>query len=213
VLVITGAGVILGGEVKVHTIPQMVLYALAFVCVVGLGYFGAKMVYGGWSGEGATTDAPEGQEAAFASGSEAFAANCQACHPRGGNVVDPSLPLKGSQRLASLEAFTAFIRSPSKPDGSAGSMPPFGEADRSRRRRTCISTSATRPGRRGQGPAGSAAAPPGVGPRPAPGIGPALTGPAGPPAAASGWRSSRAPGSPWRPVLPTRRAGSSPWGS
>jgi len=127
VLVITGAGVILGSELKVRTIPQMVLYALSFVCVVGLGYFGAKMVYGGWSGEGATTDAPQGQEAAFASGSEAFAANCQACHPKGGNAVDPSLPLKGSRRLASLEAFTAFIRSPTMPDGSPGSMPPFGQ--------------------------------------------------------------------------------------
>ncbi len=127
VLVVTGAGVILGSELKVHTVPQMVLYALAFVCVVGLGYFGAKMVYGGWSGEGATADAPAGQEAAFASGSEVFAANCQACHPKGGNVVDPSLPLQNSKRLASLEAFQAFIRSPSRPDGSPGSMPAFGE--------------------------------------------------------------------------------------
>jgi uncharacterized membrane protein len=127
VLVITGAGVILGSELKVPTIPQMVLYALAFVCVVGLGYFGAKMVYGGWSGEGATGDAPEGQEAAFASGSEVFAANCQACHPKGGNVVDPNLPLKGSKRLASLKAFTAFIRAPAMPDGSPGSMPSFGQ--------------------------------------------------------------------------------------
>ena len=127
VLVITGAGVILGGEVKVHTIPQMVLYALAFVCVVGLGYFGAKLVYGGWAGEGATADAPAGQEEAFASGSEVFAAECQACHPGGGNVVDPKLPLKNSRRLAKLETFTAFIRSPSMPDGSPGGMPSFGE--------------------------------------------------------------------------------------
>jgi cytochrome c6 len=127
VLVITGAGVILGGELKVHTIPQMVLYALAFVCVVGLGYFGAKLVYGGWSGEGAAGDAPAGQEAAYAAGSEVFAANCQACHPGGANVVDPALPLKGSKPLASLEAFTAFIRAPSMPDGSSGSMPAFGE--------------------------------------------------------------------------------------
>lgn len=127
VLAVTGAGVVLGSEVKVHTIPQMVLYALAFVCVVGLGYFGAKLVYGGWSGEGAGAEAPAGQEEAFASGSEVFAANCQACHPNGGNVVDPALPLKNSRRLASLEAFTAFIRSPSLPDGSTGSMPAFGE--------------------------------------------------------------------------------------
>jgi cytochrome c6 len=122
VLVITGAGVILGGEVKVHTIPQMVLYALAFVCVVGLGYFGAKLVYGGWGGEGATADAPAGKEQAFASGAETFTVNCQACHPGGGNVVDPKRPLKSSKKLESQAAFVAFIRSP-----GAGAMPSFGE--------------------------------------------------------------------------------------
>jgi mono/diheme cytochrome c family protein len=127
VLLITGAGIILGSEIKVHTIPQMVLYALSFVCVVGLGYFGAKLVYGGWSGEKAGAEAPAGQEGAFASGSEVFAANCQACHPNGGNVVDPALPLKNSKRLASLRTFAAFIRSPTMPDGSPGSMPSFGE--------------------------------------------------------------------------------------
>jgi uncharacterized membrane protein len=122
VLVITGAGVILGGEVKVHTIPQMVLYALAFVCVVGLGYFGAKLVYGGWGEKGIATGAPVGQEQAFASGAEAFTVNCQACHPGGGNVVDPKRPLKSSKKLESQAAFVAFIRSP-----GAGAMPPFGE--------------------------------------------------------------------------------------
>ena len=121
VLVITGAGVILGGEVKVHTVPQMVLYALAFVCVVGLGYFGAKLVYGGWGKKDAAAGAPAGQEQAFTSGSEVFAANCQACHPGGANVVDPTRPLKTSKKLASREAFVAFIRSP------GGAMPPFGE--------------------------------------------------------------------------------------
>jgi mono/diheme cytochrome c family protein len=105
----------------------MVLYALSFVCVVGLGYFGAKLVYGGWAGEGITADAPAGQEAAFASGSETFAANCQACHPKGSNVVDPALPLKGSARLGSLKSFVAFIRAPTMPSGSPGSMPAFGE--------------------------------------------------------------------------------------
>ena len=51
VLVVLGAGIVLGSEVKVRTLPQLVLYALAFVCVVGLGYYGAKLVYGGWAGQ------------------------------------------------------------------------------------------------------------------------------------------------------------------
>jgi cytochrome c6 len=121
VLVIVGAGVILGGRMKLRTAPQMALYALAFVGVVGLGYFGAKLVYGGWSEQGSSVGAPAGQEEAFASGSELFAANCQACHSGGGNVVDPGRPLKGSARLASLETFVAFIRSP------GGAMPSFDE--------------------------------------------------------------------------------------
>jgi mono/diheme cytochrome c family protein len=144
VLVVLAAGIILGSEVKVRAAPQVVLYALAFVAVVGLGYYGAKLVYGGWAGQKATAEAPSGQPSAetpsgqkpaapagqteaFAAGAKVFAANCQGCHPGGGNVIDAKLPVKGSKRLGSQEGFVAFIRSPAMPDGSAGSMPPFGE--------------------------------------------------------------------------------------
>lgn len=121
VLAVSAAGVFLGDRVKFKTAVPMVVYALSFVCVVGLGYFGAKLVYAGWSPEGAAGGAPAGQEEAFASGAELFAANCQACHPGGGNIIDPALPLKGSPRLASLQAFVAFLRAP------GGAMPSFGE--------------------------------------------------------------------------------------
>ena len=135
VLVVLGAGIVLGSEVKVRTLPQLVLYALAFVCVVGLGYYGAKLVYGSWAGQKAATEAPAGQtpaapagrEEAFAAGAQVFTANCQGCHPGGGNVIDSKLPVKGSKRLASQDSFVAFIRSPAMPDGSPGSMPPFGQ--------------------------------------------------------------------------------------
>jgi mono/diheme cytochrome c family protein len=113
VLVVTAAGVAVGNRAKLRTIPQVLLYALAFVCVVGLGYFGAKMVYAGW--------APEGSEGVSGAGSELFTVNCQACHPGGGNIVDPSYPVKGSPKLASVETFTAFLRSP------GGMMPSFDE--------------------------------------------------------------------------------------
>ncbi len=130
VLVVLGAGIILGSEVKVRTVPQLVLYALAFVCVVGLGYYGAKLVYGEWAPRKISVEAPAapaGQEEAFAAGAQVFTANCQGCHPGGGNVIDAKLPLKGSKRLGSQDSFVAFIRSPSLPDGSPGQMPAFGE--------------------------------------------------------------------------------------
>jgi len=121
VLLILGTGIIVGSEVKVRTLLQTVLYALAFLCVLGLGYFGAKLVYGGWGGDKAAAGAPAGQEQAFAAGAETFTANCQACHPGGGNVVNPQKPLKTSKHLAARDALVTFIRAP------GGQMPPFGE--------------------------------------------------------------------------------------
>jgi|WetSurMetagenome_2_1015567.scaffolds.fasta_scaffold00396_23 hypothetical protein len=45
-LVILAAGIILGSEIKLHTMTMTVLYALAFVVMVGLGYFGSGIIYG-----------------------------------------------------------------------------------------------------------------------------------------------------------------------
>ena len=121
VLLIVAAGIVLGREVKVRTVPQLVLYALAFVCVVGLGYFGAKLVYGDWGSAGTASAAPAGREEAFAAGAETFAVNCQSCHPGGGNVIEPKKPIKGSPQLQSAERFLAFVRA------GQDLMPPFGE--------------------------------------------------------------------------------------
>jgi len=99
------------------------------VCVVGLGWYGARLVYGGWSPGAAQAAPAAGGTAVIASapaGQKIFADNCSACHPNGGNVVVAELPLKTSKKLASLATFTAFIRSPTMPDGSAGGMPAFG---------------------------------------------------------------------------------------
>ena len=49
VLVLLAIGIIMGSELKVRTAPMMVIYALAVVAVVGLGWFGGKLVYGGFS--------------------------------------------------------------------------------------------------------------------------------------------------------------------
>jgi mono/diheme cytochrome c family protein len=146
VLVILAAGIVLGKGVKVRTAPLMILYALAFVCVVGLGYFGGRLVFGNWGGQAAAPQpgaqgpapqktgapAPSGQAAApaadaqaFAAGAKIFAADCQGCHPGGSNIIVPSMPLKGSVHLASLKSFVAWIRGPVMPNGSPGQMPAF----------------------------------------------------------------------------------------
>jgi mono/diheme cytochrome c family protein len=128
VLVLLAIGIILGSEVKIHAVPMLFVYGLAFVAVVGLGWYGARLVYGGWSG-GAAEAAPQptGKTAVVAApaGQKIYSANCSSCHPNGGNVVDPALPLKTSKKLSDLAVFTAFIRSPKMPDGSEGDMPSF----------------------------------------------------------------------------------------
>jgi mono/diheme cytochrome c family protein len=131
VLVLLAVGIIIGSELKVRTAPMMVVYALAVVSVVGLGWFGGKLVYGGFSpssqaAQVAQPAAQAGTAPAVPVGQRLFASNCGACHPNGGNAIVAELPLKTSKLLASAAAFTSFIRSPKMPDGSEGGMPSFG---------------------------------------------------------------------------------------
>ncbi|HVO38211.1 MAG TPA: c-type cytochrome [Spirochaetia bacterium] len=143
VMLLLGTGIILGAEVKVRSAPMMVIYALAVIAVVGLGWYGARLVYGGFSAQAAEAPATQQPAAAAAPagaaagapaapspvrlGQRLFSANCATCHPAGGNLIEASLPLKTSKRLASQDAFIAFIRSPAMPNGSAGAMPAFAE--------------------------------------------------------------------------------------
>ena len=130
VLVLLAAGIIVGSELKVRTAPMMVIYALAVVGVVGLGWFGGKLVYGGFSpaqqaAPAAAAAASTGSAPAAPAGQRLFAANCASCHPNGGNAIVAELPLKKSKMLATAATLTAFVRSPKMPDGSEGQMPPF----------------------------------------------------------------------------------------
>ncbi|MDA8432370.1 MAG: c-type cytochrome [Nitrospiraceae bacterium] len=70
----------------------------------------------------AAAGAPEG------GGAKIFADSCSGCHPDGGNVIVPTLPLKGSRVLANFRAFIAFLRHPKMPDGSQGAMPSFSKS-------------------------------------------------------------------------------------
>jgi uncharacterized membrane protein len=96
----------------------VVIYTLCFFCVVGLGWYGGNLVFGGRT-------LPAAKE--FKVGLQVFDENCSGCHPRGGNAINPNLPLVGSPELADFHSFLAFIRQPRMPDGSKGIMPAFPE--------------------------------------------------------------------------------------
>jgi mono/diheme cytochrome c family protein len=136
VLVALAVGVILGNEVKMRSWLMTMIYAIAFLSAIGLGWYGAGL-YPGTVKRGGNAEAGGGQSqtgltmtvsparAAVQAGQTIFSNNCQSCHADGGNIVAPNSPLKSSRQLASRDTFVSFIRSPKMPNGSAGDMPPF----------------------------------------------------------------------------------------
>jgi mono/diheme cytochrome c family protein len=153
VLIVLAIGIIVGSEVKLHTWTMTIVYVVAFLAVVGLGWFGAGLYPGTLRRNlaaapaaqpataepapsqpaapptpGAQAAKPAAKPASAAStqaGQKIFADSCEACHADGGNLVVSNLPLKSSKQLASLSTFAAFIRAPKMPDGAEGVMPPF----------------------------------------------------------------------------------------
>jgi mono/diheme cytochrome c family protein len=133
-LVLLVLGVVFGEKGKGFTPLMLVIYALSFLTVIGLGYFGGNLVYGEPVGaaepparvEVAQQPGPSAED--LKAGSQVFALNCQGCHPRGGNVVNPAMALKTSAKLASRAQLVAFIRDPKMPDGKPGDMPAFDAA-------------------------------------------------------------------------------------
>ena len=132
IIVVLGAGVIFGNRLKLRTIGMTVVYAAAFIAAVGLGWFGSKLVPGTYQTAArlAASSAPAQADPAASTqaGSRLYDGLCSACHPGGANVVAAQLPVKGSKKLADLSGFTAFLRNPTMPDGSAGGMPAFDAA-------------------------------------------------------------------------------------
>jgi mono/diheme cytochrome c family protein len=86
-----------------------VLGALSVVAVVGLGWYGARIVYG---------ERPPLSNT-YPAGNAVFAANCAACHAGGSNKFEPGAPLRGSDDLQRFDKFLAQIRRPEH------IMPPF----------------------------------------------------------------------------------------
>jgi uncharacterized membrane protein len=115
-LILLAAAVIIGYKKGAESRTVLATYCLCFVTVIILGYFGGQLVYGV-----KTPPPPENLKA----GAKVFSVNCKGCHPHGGNILKPNLPLRNAPQLADFNSFQAFIGDPKLPDGSKGPMPAF----------------------------------------------------------------------------------------
>jgi mono/diheme cytochrome c family protein len=78
-----------------------------------------------WVLFGVTMILSGGMASAAPNGTNLYALHCGACHPHGGNKINPAIPLTGSAKMKSLAVFTAYNRNPLKANGSKGVMPAF----------------------------------------------------------------------------------------
>jgi uncharacterized membrane protein len=117
-LLLLGIGIFLNRRGQAPPVRIIPIYFLSFLTVVALGYYGGELVLGGRS----PYIPPEFREAA-----SIFDAQCGMCHPGGGNIANPKLPLRNAPQLASFQAFLRQIRDPNLSNGESGTMPPISE--------------------------------------------------------------------------------------
>jgi len=68
-----------------------------------LGYLGGNLVYGGKRSIKTTE---------YKAGAVIYEKSCASCHPQGGNIITPEMPVLGSDRLVDVKTFSAWIRNP-----------------------------------------------------------------------------------------------------
>ncbi len=61
----------------------------------------------------------QGRAPGASAGAGIFASRCASCHPNGGNIFNPDLPLKGAPQLGSYSSFKSIVRQ------GRGPMPAF----------------------------------------------------------------------------------------
>ena len=108
------------------------LTILSLVTIGAVAYAqGPGMMGGGYDMGPGMMESEQGKESQTQKttvGADIFNSNCRVCHVNGGNTIYPSMPLKGSTKLANFETFLSFIRNPKLPDGSRGPMPSFSKS-------------------------------------------------------------------------------------
>lgn len=114
-LVVLVLGLILGRKGRFGSKAVLITYAVNFLAVVVLGYFGAELAFGN-----KMPVAPPEYEA----GARIYRANCNACHPYGGNIVNANLSVMGAPQLTDFNSFLVYSRNPKRPNGKIGIMPP-----------------------------------------------------------------------------------------
>jgi len=113
-IVLLAAGIYLGGKFGAVSIRLLPVYFLLVCAVTILGYFGGELTF-----SGRTIAAPS----QYLAGQQIYAVSCTACHPGGGNALQPDKPIVRSSLLKSRQIFEFWLRHPASP------MPAFPEAD------------------------------------------------------------------------------------
>lgn len=111
-IVLLALGIYLGKKYGAAAIQLVPVYLLCLCAVTVLGYFGGQLTFGG-----RTIQAPPQYQA----GQQIYAVSCTACHPGGGNALQPDKPIVRSPLLASRQMFEFWLRHPAAP------MPAFPE--------------------------------------------------------------------------------------
>ncbi len=104
-IVLLVIALMVGRKAEKETKGMLAVYALCFVAVTALGYFGGQLVF---EGEGRPLAVPM----RFMAGEKLFAVNCNDCHPRGEDILN-------TPPLSDLDTFRSYLRNPK------GDMPPF----------------------------------------------------------------------------------------
>ena len=132
-LILLSLGVIVSRKAEARFLATLTIYTLCFLTVVGLGYYGGQVVYGSW-----TPKFPERLRV----GARLFRGNCSGCHPHGGNLVAPNLPLSHARNWRKLTPFRLLCATPPRLMAPRASCPVFRRRKfRINRLKTFINTS------------------------------------------------------------------------
>jgi len=111
-LILLFIGLICGRKAGGESKGALAIYALCFLSVTGLGFYGAQL-----SLEEKPV-APTEAVNRFQAGEKLFATDCSSCHPQKSDIFN-------SPQFVNLSTFLAFMRNPVGPGGTPSKMPPF----------------------------------------------------------------------------------------